>query len=60
MWLVLPLDEEEVDWNAGQEQGQVHADQLRGHQDGQDHQEEADDQKADRQYQINLLRSLKI
>jgi hypothetical protein len=56
MWLVLPLDEEEVDWNAGQQQGQVHTNQLRGHQDGQDYQEEADDQKADRQYQINLLK----
>ena len=53
---VLPLDEEEVDRDAGQEQGKVDPDQLGGDQDGKDHQEEADDQEPDRQQQINLLR----
>ena len=39
----LPLDEEEVDWNAGHEKGEVDADELRRHEDGERDQEEAND-----------------
>ena len=50
----LPLDEEEVDWNAGHEKGEVDADELRRHEDGERDQEEANDQKADGQQEIDL------
>ena len=52
--LGLPLDEEQVDRDAGKQQSQVNSDQLRGLKDGQHHQEQADDQESDGKNEIYL------